>query len=136
MKARLAAVASLAFLLTLSTAHVQSSKKGFIYQPGTAAFWDPSIIYNAGKYFLFAMYGGDSIWLATSTRSAFGVLLLQRERTRRIYFAEKRSHILEALVLRDEPVSRGETCAHPVHTSQPVQIALTRPDRQDMLTRI
>ncbi len=66
MTARFAAVASLAFLLTLSTAQAQTLKKGFIYQPSSGAFWDPSVIYHAGKYYLFAMYGGDGIWLATS----------------------------------------------------------------------
>jgi hypothetical protein len=52
--------------LAVSIAQVQAPKKGLIYQPGTGAFWDPSIIYSAGKYYLYAMYGGDSIWLATS----------------------------------------------------------------------
>jgi hypothetical protein len=64
MKAGFAAVASLVFLLTLSGA--QPQKKGFLYQPSGGAFWDPSVIYHADKYYLFAMYGGDSIWLATS----------------------------------------------------------------------
>ena len=65
MTARFAAVASLAFFLTLSAAQAQTLKEGFIYQPFSGAFWDPSVIYHAGKYYLFAMYGGDSIWLAT-----------------------------------------------------------------------
>lgn len=66
MKARFAALALWAFFLTLATAQAPASKKGLIYQPATGAFWDPSVIYHAGKYYLFAMYGGDSIWLATS----------------------------------------------------------------------
>ncbi len=48
MTARFAAVASLAFLLTLSTAQAQTFKKGFIYQPSSGVFWDPSVIYHAG----------------------------------------------------------------------------------------
>lgn len=65
-----AAVATAAVLLltwvTLSVAQVPTPRKGMIYQPATGAFWDPTVIYAAGKYYLYAMYGGDSIWLATS----------------------------------------------------------------------
>lgn len=56
MKAGLAAVASLVFLLTLSGAQLQ--KKGFLYRLSAGAFWDPSVIYHADKYYQFAMYCG------------------------------------------------------------------------------
>lgn len=52
--------------VTLSIAQVQAPKRGFIYQPAAGGFWDPTVIYSAGKYYLYAMYGGNSIWLATS----------------------------------------------------------------------
>ena len=67
--------ASVCWLLLLTTAIVillsaqpqpQNMHKGFIYQPATGGFWDPTVIYFGGKYYLFAMYGGDSVWLATS----------------------------------------------------------------------
>src|SRR2546421_8296066 len=57
----------------------QNLHKGFIYQPATGGFWDPTVIYSDGKYYLFAMYGGDSIWLATSVDGVhwqdYGVVL-------------------------------------------------------------
>jgi len=43
-----------------------SDHNGFVYQPGKGFFWDPSVIYENGKYFMFSMYGGESVWLATS----------------------------------------------------------------------
>lgn len=52
--------------VTMSIAQGPGAKKGLIYQPATGSFWDPTVIYSAGKYYLYAMYGGDSIWLATS----------------------------------------------------------------------
>lgn len=42
------------------------SKKGLIYQPSVGSFWDPTVIYEGGKYYMYTMYGGDSVWLATS----------------------------------------------------------------------
>jgi hypothetical protein len=52
--------------VSLSVAQAPSPKKGFVYQPATGGFWDPTVIYAAGKYYVYALYGGDSIWLATS----------------------------------------------------------------------
>jgi hypothetical protein len=42
-----------------------------IYKPGSGAFWDPSILYHEGKYYLFSMYKPDQepnhhVWSAVS----------------------------------------------------------------------
>ena len=37
---------------------------GFLYQPSKGFFWDPSVIYANQQYYMFSMYGGDSVWLA------------------------------------------------------------------------
>src|SRR5581483_8567508 len=68
-KTAIATGALLALALTVvnfSVAQAPAPKRGLIYQPATGGFWDPTVIYSAGKYYLYAMYGGDSIWLATS----------------------------------------------------------------------
>ena len=39
---------------------------GFVYQPTKGFFWDPSVIYANHQYYMFSMYGGESVWLATS----------------------------------------------------------------------
>jgi len=43
-----------------------SAHNGFLYQPGEGFFWDPSVIYANNQYYMFSMYGGDKVWLATS----------------------------------------------------------------------
>ena len=53
---------------------VVSDQTGFLYQPSRGSFWDPSVIYANGQYYMFSMYhegarsaaGGGSVWLATS----------------------------------------------------------------------
>lgn len=56
-----------------------SEQNGFLYQPGVGSFWDPSVIYANNQYYMFSMYGGDSVWLATSQDgvhwSDYGVVL-------------------------------------------------------------
>src|ERR1700691_208279 len=49
-----------------SGADDQAIRKGLIYRPASGQFWDPSVIYFGGKYYMYSMYGGDSVWLATS----------------------------------------------------------------------
>ena len=49
-----------------SGADDQTIRKGLIYRPASGQFWDPSVIYVGGKYYMYSMYGGDSVWLATS----------------------------------------------------------------------
>lgn len=43
-----------------------SARNGFLYQPSEGFFWDPSVIYANNKYYMYSMYGGDKVWLATS----------------------------------------------------------------------
>jgi len=43
-----------------------STGNGFLYQPSVGSFWDPSVIYANNQYYMFTMYGGDGVWLATS----------------------------------------------------------------------
>src|SRR5579872_1236891 len=43
-----------------------SAGNGFVYQPSKGFFWDPSVIFFNRRYYMFSMYGGDSVWLATS----------------------------------------------------------------------
>jgi len=43
-----------------------SAGNGFLYQPSKGFFWDPSVIYANNQYYMFSMYGGESVWLATS----------------------------------------------------------------------
>lgn len=43
-----------------------SGQSGFLYKPSTGSFWDPTVIYANGQYYMYTMYGGDSVWLATS----------------------------------------------------------------------
>jgi sucrose-6-phosphate hydrolase SacC (GH32 family) len=52
--------------LSGSSADAQTPGKGLIYRPASGQFWDPGVIYVAGKYYMYSMYGGDSVWLATS----------------------------------------------------------------------
>ena len=61
----------LSALLVLGVAWAQvpppvSLKNGFLYQPGVGSFWDPSVIYANNRYYMYTMYGGDGVWLATS----------------------------------------------------------------------
>jgi len=44
-----------------------SQNNGFLYQPSKGSIWDPTVIYANNQYYMFSMYGGDSVWLATST---------------------------------------------------------------------
>ncbi|MGB8260294.1 MAG: hypothetical protein WCE75_08080 [Terracidiphilus sp.] len=59
--------------------HRPSEHNGFVYQPQKGFFWDPSVIYANNRYYMFSMYGGESIWLATSDDgvhwSDYGVVL-------------------------------------------------------------
>jgi hypothetical protein len=43
-----------------------SDQSGFLYKPTKGSFWDPTVIYANGQYYMYTMYGGDSVWLATS----------------------------------------------------------------------
>jgi len=43
-----------------------SARNGFLYQPGVGNFWDPTVIYANKQYYMYTMYGGQSVWLATS----------------------------------------------------------------------
>ena len=43
-----------------------ADNSGFLYKPGKGSFWDPTVIYANGQYYMYTMYGGDSVWLATS----------------------------------------------------------------------
>src|SRR5450755_3856477 len=52
--------------LSGSSADAQTPGKGLIYRPASGQFWDPGVIYVAGKYYMYSMYGGDRVWLATS----------------------------------------------------------------------
>ena len=69
----------LACLLSAASFAQGPPRKGLVYQPGSGFFWDPSVICSAGKYYMYSMYGGDSIWLATSSDgvhwSDYGVVL-------------------------------------------------------------
>jgi hypothetical protein len=48
------------------TARKVSPNNGFLYQPSKGSIWDPTVIYANNQYYMFSMYGGDSVWLATS----------------------------------------------------------------------
>src|SRR6266496_1214384 len=50
----------------VAAAGTTAKKAGMIYQPSVGSFWDPSVIYSNGTYYMFTMYGGDGVWLATS----------------------------------------------------------------------
>jgi hypothetical protein len=56
-----------------------SAGNGFLYQPSKGFFWDPTVIYANSQYYMFSMYGGDSVWLATSSDGVhwkdYGVVL-------------------------------------------------------------
>ncbi len=56
-----------------------SAGNGFVYQPSKGFFWDPSVIFANNQYYMFSMYGGDSVWLATSVDGVhwkdYGVVL-------------------------------------------------------------
>lgn len=43
-----------------------SLRNGFLYQPSAGNFWDPTVIYANGQYYMFTMYGGQAVWLAIS----------------------------------------------------------------------
>jgi hypothetical protein len=43
-----------------------SDQSGFLYKPSKGSFWDPTVIYANNQYYMYTMYGGDSVWLATS----------------------------------------------------------------------
>ena len=43
-----------------------AESSGFLYKPSKGSFWDPTVIYANGQYYMYTMYGGDSVWLATS----------------------------------------------------------------------
>lgn len=50
-----------------------SKAGGFLYQPSRGSFWDPSVIYANGQYYMFTMYSSPEytdratrVWLATS----------------------------------------------------------------------
>ena len=43
-----------------------SDDSGFLYKPSKGSFWDPTVIYANGQYYMYTMYGGESVWLATS----------------------------------------------------------------------
>ena len=56
-----------------------SEQSGFLYKPSKGSFWDPTVIYANSQYYMYTMYGGDSVWLATSQDGVhwkdFGVVL-------------------------------------------------------------
>jgi predicted GH43/DUF377 family glycosyl hydrolase len=56
-----------------------SDHSGFLYQPREGSFWDPTVIYANRQYYMYTMYGGDGVWLATSQDGVhwkdFGVVL-------------------------------------------------------------
>ncbi len=60
-----------------------SAHNGFLYQPSEGFFWDPSVIYANNQYYMFSMYGGDRVWLATSQDGVhwkdYGVVLKSEE---------------------------------------------------------
>ena len=41
-------------------------RNGFLYQPTVGSFWDPTVIYANKQYYMYTMYGGNGVWLATS----------------------------------------------------------------------
>jgi len=43
-----------------------SNQSGFLYKPSKGSFWDPTVIFADGQYYMYTMYGGESVWLATS----------------------------------------------------------------------
>jgi hypothetical protein len=62
-----------------STEAPRGTKSGLIYQPAVGSIWDPTVIYANGAYYMYSMYGGDGIWLATSADGVhwkdYGVVL-------------------------------------------------------------
>jgi sucrose-6-phosphate hydrolase SacC (GH32 family) len=56
-----------------------SRNNGFLYQPSTGDFWDPTVIYANNQYYMYTMYGGQAVWLATSADGVhwkdYGVVL-------------------------------------------------------------
>jgi len=56
-----------------------SPRNGFLYQPSVGDFWDPTVIYANNQYYMFTMYGGEAVWLATSADGVhwkdYGVVL-------------------------------------------------------------
>ena len=53
------------------------------YRPANGSMWDPSVIWHAGKYYLFSMYGAapvrlwdnppfESVWMATGNTASQG----------------------------------------------------------------
>lgn len=87
----LAAVCALAFSLGLCVREALAqppalpavprpvAHNGFLYQPKEGTFWDPTVIYANGKYYMYTMYNRDSVWLATSADGVhwedYGVVL-------------------------------------------------------------
>jgi hypothetical protein len=49
----------------LAQRHV-SLNNGFLHKPSIGNFWDPTVIYANNQYYMYTMYGRDSVWLATS----------------------------------------------------------------------
>ena len=50
-----------------------TKQTGFLYQPSKGSFWDPSVIYANGQYYMYTMYSSPEfsdratrVWLATS----------------------------------------------------------------------
>ena len=43
-----------------------SEHSGFLYQPSEGSFWDTTVIFANGEYYMYTMYGGDSVWLTIS----------------------------------------------------------------------
>jgi hypothetical protein len=56
-----------------------SGNNGFLYQPSAGDFWDPTVIYANNQYYMYTMYGGQAVWLATSADGVhwkdYGVVL-------------------------------------------------------------
>src|SRR6185437_1419127 len=65
--------------ISQSTTPSPSTQKGFLYQPDHGTIWDPTVIYVNGKYYMFCMYGGDSVFMSMSTDGVhwqdYGVVL-------------------------------------------------------------
>ena len=43
-----------------------SLNNGFLHKPNVGNFWDPTVIHANNQYYMYTMYGRDSVWLATS----------------------------------------------------------------------
>jgi len=60
-----------------------SPRNGFLYQPSVGSFWDPTVIYANNQYYMYTMYGGDAVWLATSADGVhwedYGVVLKSQD---------------------------------------------------------